>query len=200
MKLYLVRHGETDENAGNIVQGHLDTGLSHHGYDQARSIAERLSVENFDFAYSSDLTRALFTADEILSHHPLVELMPVKELREQSKGIYEGKPKELMIRDMKRQNSHWWNFTPINGESLEDVWLRVIPFYERLRQSQNGSPVLVVSHGGPIACLLSYLHHDLLENACKYVPDNTAISIIDVDKKGNCSFEIMNSSEHLCVR
>ncbi len=65
MKLYIVRHGETDHNINKIIQGHLNTPLNSNGIIQAQKIANRLKDINFDIIYSSDLSRAKTTAEEI---------------------------------------------------------------------------------------------------------------------------------------
>ena len=62
MKLYIVRHGETKYNEKKIIQGHLDIPLSDEGIRQAKKLAKRLEVINFDCIYTSDLKRAKQTA------------------------------------------------------------------------------------------------------------------------------------------
>lgn len=57
-RLYLIRHGETEENKNSIVQGHLDTVLNEDGREQARIVAKALQDIPFDLAYTSDLKRA----------------------------------------------------------------------------------------------------------------------------------------------
>jgi broad specificity phosphatase PhoE len=58
-RIYIVRHGETDENRNGILQGHLDTLLNADGIDQARRVAEALRDIPFDVAFTSDLSRAV---------------------------------------------------------------------------------------------------------------------------------------------
>jgi broad specificity phosphatase PhoE len=57
--LYIVRHGETDENKQKIFQGQLDTVLNAHGVEQAERVACALRSISFDVAFSSDLSRAV---------------------------------------------------------------------------------------------------------------------------------------------
>ena len=56
--VYIIRHGETEENLKIIMQGHLDTQLNETGKEQARLVADALREVAFDKAYSSDLSRA----------------------------------------------------------------------------------------------------------------------------------------------
>jgi probable phosphoglycerate mutase len=57
-RIYLIRHGETDENRNGVIQGQLDTALNEDGIEQARLVGNALQSVLFDRAYSSDLRRA----------------------------------------------------------------------------------------------------------------------------------------------
>ena len=58
IQVYVVRHGETEENRLGIIQGHIDTPLNQNGRDQAQRLSEELKSQEFTWAYSSDLSRA----------------------------------------------------------------------------------------------------------------------------------------------
>ena len=58
VRVYIVRHGETEENRNSIIQGHLDTQLNADGIEQARRVGKALQAVPFNLAFSSDLTRA----------------------------------------------------------------------------------------------------------------------------------------------
>src|ERR1051325_8568524 len=93
MRVILTRHGETFENANKITMGQgIDGVLNEEGVQQARKLADRLKEEKIDFAYTSDLKRAISTTEEILKYHPHTKMICVSELRERNLGIYEGKP------------------------------------------------------------------------------------------------------------
>lgn len=84
MKIYLVRHGESEANAKGIHQGQkIDTSLSKNGLEQAKKIAERLKDEDFEIIYSSDLKRAYETAKEIAKFHN-IKIIKDKRLREKA--------------------------------------------------------------------------------------------------------------------
>ena len=87
LELWLVRHGETDWNAERRTQGHSQNELSALGVKQAQRLAERLSGETFDTVYSSDLKRALKTAQIVF---PEREIIQDKRLREIGRGALEG--------------------------------------------------------------------------------------------------------------
>ena len=72
--IYIVRHGETNQNVKRIIEGHGDTPLNENGEMQAKLISEKLRHVQFDLAFSSDLLRAKRTAEIIaLEHNLLVE-------------------------------------------------------------------------------------------------------------------------------
>lgn len=82
VRVYIVRHGETEENKQKIIQGQLDTALNSEGERQADLVAEALRDVPFDVSYSSDLRRAADTAKRILAHHSGVELQTPTAVRE----------------------------------------------------------------------------------------------------------------------
>ncbi len=200
MKLILVRHGETEENRVGIIQGHLPGRLSKEGKQQVRELALRLKEENLDYIYSSDLARCIKTAKEILKFHPSTELRLSPELREQGKGKLEGKLEIDLKKLQEKSKEEWGQFRPKNGESGQDVWNRVVKFYQKVKREHQKQSVLIVSHGGPIRCLLTYLHKEPIQDSIKYKPQNTAISVIKIDKDGKCNFQGLNYIKHFTVK
>lgn len=90
MKLYIVRHGETDQNVRSEIQGQRHTKLNSRGLKQAKLIGDRLRVVNFDFIYSSDLRRAKETTRAIIKYQNC-QVKYVKALREKNYGRLDGK-------------------------------------------------------------------------------------------------------------
>jgi len=86
--IHIVRHGETDENKHGIFQGHVDTVLNADGLVQAQRVAEALRSTPFNVAFSSDLKRAVKTAEAILLYHPAVHLQKVEALRERVSSVF----------------------------------------------------------------------------------------------------------------
>ena len=87
VRVFIVRHGETEENKQLIVQGQLDTQLNSEGKRQADLTAKALKDVPFDTCYSSDLRRAADTAERILVYHPGVELQTKTVLRERVRWV-----------------------------------------------------------------------------------------------------------------
>jgi probable phosphoglycerate mutase len=183
MELIIVRHGETFENLKGISQGHLNSQLTPRGIEQAIALSHRLKDVKIDIAFSSDLDRALNTCNEILKFHPETELMKTTILREQSKGVFEGKSNKERNRLLKDNDIPFHEWLPEGGERLIDVWDKVIPFFENIKRDHFDKTVLLVSHGGPISCLLAYLHGKDIEHFGDYVPrENAAISVVTIDE------------------
>ena len=82
VRVYIVRHGETDSNKQKIIQGHLDTILNSEGERQADLVAKALKNIPFNIVYSSDLKRAMGTAKRILEHHSGMEIQTDIAIRE----------------------------------------------------------------------------------------------------------------------
>ncbi|KAI5064697.1 hypothetical protein GOP47_0019392 [Adiantum capillus-veneris] len=91
-ELIVVRHGETTWNVGGILQGQAASSLSDVGKDQARAVAERLATKQAAIAaiYSSDLERALDTANLIANKCHISQVTTMKELRERHLGKLQG--------------------------------------------------------------------------------------------------------------
>ncbi len=187
MRLILVRHGQTEANARGLIQGGgMDGPLNDVGILQAHRTADKLKNETIHHAYSSDLVRAKHTAEEILKHHPRLNLTTTAALREKHAGQYEGKPKITVdkTKSLKRA-SMFKDFTPDGGESFATAQKRVLNFYAELCDKHTGETVLAVAHGGIIAALLMHLF-DKPVNYIEYDnlrPENGAITILEVTDK-----------------
>ena len=197
MKLIIVRHGETFENAKGIAQGQYNSQLNDNGIEQAKKIALRLKEIHIDVAYASDLDRAARTCEEILRFHPHTPYIKTPALREQAKGILEGKTREeraLMPKDRSIPD-HLWR--PEGGERIVDVWDKVIGLIEDIAKQYPDKTILIVSHGGPIACILTYLHKDPIEVFGKHTPHkNTATTIVQLHGE-DIIFETLNCADHI---
>src|SRR5262245_29104209 len=88
-QLIIVRHGQTQWNLKLIRQGHLDSGLTEKGIAQAKALGERLARESFTALYSSDLGRAVQTA-QMIAAATGHEIITDPRLRERHLGIFQG--------------------------------------------------------------------------------------------------------------
>jgi broad specificity phosphatase PhoE len=147
----LVRHGETEWNRDQRIQGHLDVGLSERGREQARRLAPLLADDLPPVVYTSDLRRARDTA--VILAGERAEMVPDARFREANLGVFQGltaaELEATYPEEYRAWRSHSAVHRPPGGESLEDLSRRCS---EGLREAlRNAGPlVMVVAHGGPI--------------------------------------------------
>ncbi len=161
MKLYFVRHGESEANLLHEFsnRGHKH-GLTTHGKAQAATLAHHLRGAGVTHLFSSPLLRALETT-AILAHQFGVTPEVTDALREYDCGILEGKSDvdswtlyETVWRDWLQHGR--WDSRIEHGESFWDIKARFVPFIERLVQDYAETPraVVLVGHGGTYRCML----------------------------------------------
>lgn len=152
--LYLVRHGETDWNAAQRIQGSTDIPLNQTGRAQAARTGRLLATRSWDGIVSSPLSRALETASIIAREIGLATPTAVAEIIERHYGEAEG----LTYLTLDRR---YPKGTTIPGrESREDVAARVLPALGELARTRAGQSIVVVTHGGVIRTLLGHVAPD----------------------------------------
>jgi broad specificity phosphatase PhoE len=163
--LYLVRHGQTDWNLEGRWQGHADVPLNMQGRQQAVQIASALADTGLAAIYSSDLQRALDTAQVIAAATGLqVRIDP--RLREINQGEWQGMLAtdiEARYGELLRQRKvNPLSVAPPGGESVQQVRDRVVAAIEAIRQHHPHQRVAVVSHGFALAMVqMHYLNYPL---------------------------------------
>ena len=134
--LFLVRHGETVDNANQTMQGQTQGELNERGILQAQELSEEWKDREIDVIVSSDLKRAVDTAAIVAAPHGL-EVVKTPLLRERDWGDFTGR----YIPDLKNEPF------PDNVESLENLLSRAGEFITYLRETFPGKKVLAVGHG-----------------------------------------------------
>lgn len=134
--VYLVRHGETVDNALQIMQGQTHGCLNEKGREQARIVAERLAGEAFDAVVASDLQRAIQTAEIIAAPHGL-PVVTTPLLRERDWGGFTGR----FIPDLR--DAVW----PDDIETEEALLTRARTFLIYITATYPGKRVVAVGHG-----------------------------------------------------
>jgi broad specificity phosphatase PhoE len=158
-RFVLVRHGETPFNREGRFQGaDSDPPLTPRGREQAQAVAEELEGVDFDALYTSDLLRAIETA-QVLAETVGVAPRVLEGLREMSHGEWEGKTKAEILETWPEVHAAFEEdprgVARPGGDSYGDLAERVWPLLERLADRHRGERVLVVTHGGPIRLVLS---------------------------------------------
>lgn len=173
MELIVVRHGETEENARRIIQGHGHGTLTAKGQRQIKQAAKQLANEHIDVMYSSDLRRCVETARAIHAYHQNIPLILRTELREFRFGIFQGLP------------ATWFSWVKrVDGgvklrlpgiETPQMVRERLVPFLNHVFEKHAGETVLLVTHGGPIRIIRSQLESIPLKNLFQEAVPNCSI-------------------------
>jgi len=197
MKLILVRHGETEENLKKISQGQTMGTLSSEGINQAKKLAKRFEKEKIDFIYSSDLQRTKDTVIEMLKYHS-VPIIYDRDLRERSKGKYEGRPEHEYFDDLKESGLSEFVHTPPGGESMGDVLNRADRFIQMiLDKHDENDTILICTHGGWLNMFMSYILNLKDENIFIFHFKNSAVTIVELSKSGKARVDLLNCVKHL---
>ncbi|NLX18138.1 MAG: alpha-ribazole phosphatase [Desulfobulbus sp.] len=182
VSLYLIRHGETEQNKKGVLVGSTDTALNDHGRRQALSLRERINALQVDAVYSSPLARAVETASLVFGDN--APIITDSSLQEFHFGEWEGMHFSEIAKQYPEAWRMWltdWEKTRIPGsENFFAFTHRVISAVEEIVRSQPGQRVAVVSHGG---CIRSLLAHFFCESVGKgywrFKVDNATLSEVE---------------------
>ncbi len=204
LRIYFVRHGQTEWNFIKKFQGQKDIPLNDMGRQQAQQVADYLKKVPFDVMYSSDLSRAADTADVINVHHNL----PIERdsrLREKSFGCFEGfTAQEAQVKYPDIRNAYHadrLNFVIPGGESRLQFIIRVGEFLEQIHEKHAEQTVAIVAHGGVLGSMMSYIISKKLEfDSPQFVPlftiQNCSVSQLEC-RRGEWLIHTLNEIHHL---
>ncbi|WP_029551382.1 phosphoserine phosphatase PspA [Thermocrinis jamiesonii] len=188
VKLFLVRHAESEWNPVGRYQGLLDPELSERGRVQAKLLASAFEKEKIDVIYSSPLKRTYQTAVEIASKHNL-EVIKEKRIIEIDHGVWSGmlvdEVKEKYPEDFRRwlEEPHKVKFE--GGESLEEVHERVREFLKFVKENHQNQTVVAVSHTVPIRAMLCALLDIDLSKFWAFGCDNASYTLVHMQEERN---------------
>lgn len=182
--LCLVRHGESAGNAENKYSGEYDHQLTNLGVNQAEKCGIKLQSYEFDLMYSSQLSRAIATAQLIINSNikGCSDWRRLKILNERRYGIAENKSK-LDLLEIYNENiiCSWHNSlnsSPAQGETIFNLYKRTLEFYEtELIDQISEKNILIVAHAGIIKCLVTIIEDKKLVDIPKITVQN-AIPIV----------------------
>jgi 2,3-bisphosphoglycerate-dependent phosphoglycerate mutase len=159
-EVVVIRHGETAWNLEGRIQGHLDSGLSELGLRQAQAIAASFARKRLDRIYSSDLPRALRTA-EAIAQAKEIAVVPDARLRERHHGVFQGltlaQAAERWPADFRLYRSRDIDHAIPDGESLHDRHARAIACLEEIGRASPGQRIAIVTHGGVLDSLFRHI-------------------------------------------
>ena len=199
MRVIAIRHGETEWNAAGREQGQLDSPLTARGLKQAEAIAGRLRSVSFSALYSSDLGRALHTA-EIVATATGATIEVDAGLRERHTGIFQGLTKEQMAAQYPNEYSAYragpYAYQVPGGESGQQRTERSVRVMNALADRHAEETIVAITHGG---FLIGFFEHVLglaPGNAWRFKRQNAAFNVF-ARTDGVWSLETWNDTSHL---
>ncbi len=179
-----MRHGETHWNLASRIQGHSDSGLTEAGRAQADAIGQRLAAEPFEVLVTSDLGRALETAQRIAAvtgHEVRVD----RRFRERSFGAGEG----LTYAEVERAYPGAFradrgidpDYAIPGGESRRQFHQRITAAFESLAAQWPAARVVVVTHGGVLGAIYRHANGIPLDAAHRVAITNASYNVLSFD-------------------
>lgn len=202
-RVLLIRHGQSLGNAERRFGGHTATPLSELGRKQAEATALALANENISAIYSSDLSRAVETA-EALSRVARLTVETTDAFRERGIGVMEGLtfeeaaeryPEEYAAL-IRRDFEH----VILGGESYRQLLERASSFLDRVIEANRGGRIAIFSHTGSICILTLHLMGALDAPALRPVwvsSANCGITRIELREDGFVRVIAINDTRHL---
>lgn len=196
MIFYLVRHGRSISNEKKYVTGTIFDKLSDTGVTQVVELEKVLTKANFcaDYYYVSQWNRAKETASII---NPNINWIEDKNIGETDAGDV----KEVILKDFLQKYPNFYsdnsNYYP-NGESHIDLNNRVTNWFNKVINEVNEEDkIMVVSHSGPISCILQYITSIEMDKFPFFLVENASLTIIEVTNKSISNAKIKQLSS-LC--
>ncbi|MFJ2975622.1 adenosylcobalamin/alpha-ribazole phosphatase [Kluyvera sp. NPDC087067] len=181
MKLWLVRHGETEANVAGLYSGHAPTPLTEKGQAQARRLGDMLRQVPFDRVLCSELERTHLTARLLLAERN-IPVTPHSRLNEMFFGDWEMRHhRDLQVEDKENYAAwcnDWQHAAPTNGEGFPAFSQRVSDFAAELAHYDDQN-LLIVSHQGVLSLLTALLLGMPTASMWHFRIDHGAWSVID---------------------
>ena len=191
LKLYIVRHGETEWNVIKRFQGQLNTPLTEKGMEKLRETGKKLENVLFDEVYTSELGRTVASAEIILNENrgyrnKKLELKKLAELNEVYFGVWQGLTyEEVFLKYPEEANNYFYNVKNykaenVEAENLKDALERFLKGINKILNRHKSGNILVVTHG------------TVFEMFMNYVANN---SIFDIDERtlmGNGDYKVFS--------
>ncbi|MNI09290.1 Phosphoserine phosphatase 1 [compost metagenome] len=164
--VFITRHGQTEWNVQNRMQGHLDSPLTPLGEQQAQWLNAGLQKEPLDIIYSSSSPRAFRTA-EIIRGERDIPLTACDEFKEIGMGVWEGCDSgEIEARDPVQHFNFWKDpeeFRVEGSETFAGVQKRALDKLQEIVAAHEGQRILIVTHTVVIKVLMAYFEERAME-------------------------------------
>ena len=191
LKLYIVRHGETEWNVIKRFQGQLNTPLTEKGMEKLRKTGKKLENVLFDEVYTSELGRTVASAEIILNENrgyknKKRELKKLAELNEVYFGVWQGLTyEEVFLKYPEEADNYFYNVKNYNAENVEaenlkDALERFLKGINKILNRHKSGNILVVTHGTVFEMFINYVENN---------------SIFDIDERtlmGNGDYKVFS--------
>lgn len=198
-EIYLIRHTQAEGNVYHAMQGHWDGDVTALGLRQIDALAERFRDVKIDALYSSDLQRAMLTADAIRRYQPM-EMHTDYDLREINVGPWEARFFADVLHEQPYEAELFLHraeeFYLPGAERYGDVRLRAAAALEKIARENEGKTIAVVSHGVTIRCLLSFVMGKTLNDPDLPICGNTGVTHLFFED-GRFFLDYVNDCSHL---
>lgn len=173
MKVYVIRHGQTEWNVLKKMQGSADIPLNEKGIEQAQQVKSNLENVTFDVILCSPMIRAKQTA-EIIKNERNLNIIFDNRLRERDYGEFEGTSKSSF-----NYNDFWAynkNIKYAKAENVQEFFNRVYGFLDEIKNKYIDKNILIICHAGVIKAIECYANGMMKdEEIGPYLPDNASI-------------------------
>lgn len=200
-KFIFIRHGQSVSNEKGIFTGHIDLPLTETGKKQAENTANFLKNYKIDAIYSSDLIRAVQTAEPTAKMHGL-KIITTKELRELFAGDWEGKKFEYLLEKYPESYAGVWRndigrSKADGGESVLQLASRVYKKVNEIAKTHQGETVAIFTHATPLRVLSALWQGYKVQESNKVsFPRNASVSIVDYNDDGSFLIQLFDYDEH----
>ena len=191
LKLYIVRHGETEWNVIKRFQGQLNTPLTEKGMEKLGETGKKLKNILFDQVYTSELERTVNSAEIILNENNgyknnKLELQKLAELNEVYFGVWQGLTyEEVFLKYPEEADNYFYNVKNYNAENVEaenlkDALERFLKGINKILNRHKSGNILVVTHGTVFEMFINYVENN---------------SIFDIDERtlmGNGDYKVFS--------
>lgn len=201
VEIYVVRHGMTEFNKNHIIMGYLDPSLLKSGMGplgspiikSSRSDIKKLAINlkgiNFDSFYTSDLKRAVQTADIISNEINYVQdIILSSDIKEIDYGVLAGQSKSETKKNYPKYHKDI-NYVNPDGESFNQLYSRVINFLDKIMNKHE--KILIVTHAGCIRAIYSYFNDEDFQENIDMKINQYFIMKCTLDDDGNKKAEII---------
>lgn len=172
-KIYIFRHGQTEDNELHTFSGFRDVDLDQDGIKEAQRIGEELKNEKVTKAFQSDLIRSKHTLELVLNgFHQGVEIITDPRIKERDYGDLTGENKDEVEKKDPEDFKLWhrsYDVAPPGGESIKDVEVRVLSFLNDVLPSLKPTDTVFISaHGNSLRPMRRYFEHLTIEEMCSF--------------------------------